>query len=391
VNIKLQPSLLQWARRRAGLTVADLSATMEVSEGDVEKWEADGNIVADLVDKLAESTRTPIGSLYLSKPPEEKLPINDFRTVGGAAITAPTPDLLDTIYDAQRKQTWFRDYLIESGAEPLWFVGSVKTTDDIFAVARKIREAMGITTSDRTRGTWETALTALIGRIEDFGILVLRNSAVGIDYKRRLSVGEFRGFALSDEYAPIIFVNSYDARAAQLFTLAHELVHIWLGLSGISNLTKTYADGVGAERFCNAVAAEMLVPTEELHAKIRGRPLTEYWIARFGTHFRVSSLVILRRLRDIGALDDNKFRALYEQREKLLHAQALRQKLAAKKSKGGPSFYDVLLPRVSPRFAHALVGSALEGRTLYRDAMNLLGLKSTSAIHGMSKRFGLTS
>jgi Zn-dependent peptidase ImmA (M78 family) len=389
VNISLQPQVLQWARKRARLTLAELSAAVRLDEREVNAWEVSGSILPDHVGLLADATNTPIGFLYLPIPPAEKLPINDFRTVGGTQIKAPTPELIDTIYDAQQKQQWYRDHLKNSGAKPLSFVGSIKATDPVAAVASKIRAAMGISTLAHSSS--ENALTSLIEQIEAFGILVLRNSAVDISYKRRLSVGEFRGFALSDEYAPLIFVNSQDTKAAQVFTLAHELVHVWLGISGISNLTRTYAAGAAVEKFCNAVAAELLVPASELLAKIQGKELTDYRISRVATHFRVSALVIIRRLRDVDAISDKKFRALYEIREKSFRALAARKKLASKKRGGGPTFYQTFLPRVSPRFAHALVGSALEGRTLYRDAMGLLGLKSTGTIHEMGKRFGFVT
>lgn len=389
MTISLSPKVLQWARVRASLGVDQLAAMVGVEIDDVQAWESNGSLPPDVAKNIADVTHTPLGFLYLSTPPDDKLPIHDFRTVGGGAIKAPTPDLLDTIYDAQRKQEWYREHLIESGAEPLSFVGSVKKTDNPATVAKKINEAMGLSTSKRSKAaTKETALVMMIERVEECGLLVLRNSAVGIDHARRLSVGEFRGFALSDPYAPIVFLNSQDAKAAQLFTLAHEIAHIWLGLSGISNLTKTYSDGPAVEKFCNAVAAEMLVPTEELIQKIDGITLTEYKIGRLGTHFKVSVLVMLRRLRDIGAIDEKYFQSLYETREKRFKDQAAKAKIAAKKRGGGPSFYTTFLPRVSPKFATALVGSALEGRTLYRDALGLLGLKNTGVIHQMGKRFG---
>ncbi|MDB6095412.1 MAG: hypothetical protein JWM32_2974 [Verrucomicrobia bacterium] len=394
MNILLEPSVLAWARRRARLDAEELAIKLGIPEEDITKWETDGEIDVDILEKLADATHTPVGFLYLNEPHKETLPISDFRTVGGAGIDAPTPDLLETVYDAQRKQAWYKDHLIQSGANPLWFVGSVSLRDDPATVAKKVNAAMGISTVKRAVAiNKETALVAMIERIEECGILVLRNNAVGIEYDRRLSVGEFRGFALSDPYAPLIFVNSADARAAQLFTLAHEIVHIWLGVSGISNLAKTYSGEVDVEKFCNAVAAEILVPTNELLAKVSGIPLTDYRIARLGTYFRVSVLVMLRRLKDIGAIEEKQFQAMYDARENHFKELAARAKLAAKKRDGGgPSFYNaVLLPRVSPTFAHALVGSALEGRTLYRDAMGLLGLKTTSAIHAMGKRFGFVS
>src|SRR5207248_3353026 len=112
--------------------------------------------------------------------------------------------------------------------------------------------------------SWEVMLSQRIGAVEEAGILVMRSGIVGSNTRRTLLISEFRGFALSDQYAPIIFINAADAKSAQMFTLAHELVHIWLGVFGVSNLTHTRPSKSEIEQFCNAVAAELLVPLERL-------------------------------------------------------------------------------------------------------------------------------
>src|SRR5690606_23963375 len=111
----------------------------------------------------------------------------------------------------------------------------------------------------------------MIAHIEERGILVMRNGVVGNNTHRPLSVEEFRGFAIADEFAPLIFINGADYLSAQMFTLAHELVHVFVNASGISNLQDTYSSNNAIERFCNQVAAELLVPEAELrplHAAI---------------------------------------------------------------------------------------------------------------------------
>src|SRR5205814_347586 len=159
----------------------------------------------------------------------------------------------------------YRDYLLSEGDEPLDFVGSISLDTDHDSAAQKIRERIGFQTELREQeNAWEDALKLQIEQIEEAGVLVMRSGIVGSNTHRPLSVAEFRGFALADKYAPLIFLNGSDGKAAQMFTLAHELVHIWLGKSGISNPHRTYAGGQQIERFCNAVAAKVLVPDEDI-------------------------------------------------------------------------------------------------------------------------------
>jgi Zn-dependent peptidase ImmA (M78 family) len=137
------------------------------------------------------------------------------------------------------------------------FVESISLNTNHDIAAKSIRDRVGFQTEIRAlASTWETALTLQIEQIEESGVLVMRNGIVGANTHRPLSVEEFRGFALADKYAPLIFLNGADGKAAQMFTLAHELVHIWLGESGISNLSRTYTVAQRVEAFCNSVACK---------------------------------------------------------------------------------------------------------------------------------------
>ena len=373
IRMTLQPDCLRWARQRASLSQPDLAKKLGVNEDRVAAWETSGEITFSLAEKLASATHTPLGFLYLPEPPTESLPVSDFRTVDATAISQPSPDLLDVINDALRKQDWYRDYLIGNGASPLPFVKSLSANSQPAEAAETIRASVDWNAGLRAKSTsWEAALAAQIDVVENAGVLVMRSGIVGSNTHRPLSVSEFRGFALSDEYAPLVFINAKDSKAAQIFTLAHELVHVWLGVSGVFNLNQTYSPDVGAERFCNHVAAELLVPFAEL--KTQWGIVENYAdrVQRLTRYFKVSSLVILRRLNDAEYITKSEFDRLY--------TDELTQFNQKRVSSGGGDFYLTLRARLGKRFISAIVESTLEGETLYRDAYHLLGVKNTNNI-----------
>jgi len=377
MKISLQPTILRWARTRAGLSVDVLAQKMHVKPQRVIAWEENGELSFKQAEKLSNITHTPFGYLYLLEPPQEALPINDFRTVGSEAIRHPSPDLLATLDQAQQIQSWFRDELIARGQEPLSFVGSLSQDVPIIEAANRIRQVVGFDENQQAR-TWEDALRQQIEQIENTGVLVLRNGIVGNNTHRPLSVDEFRGFALSDPYAPLIFINARDAKGAQMFTLAHELVHIWVGVSGISNFDKTYANHHDIERFCNQVAAELLVPAAELQEQWSNTSARDNWLQSLTRRFKVSSLVILRRLNDSGLISPSTFQQRYQ-------AEQDRFQAAATEQDGGGDFYRTQRSRLSKQFLQALIESTLEGRTPYRDALRLVGLSKVETFQELAR------
>ena len=128
------------------------------------------------------------------------------------------------------------DYLLSLGEAPLGFIGSVKPSTSVVKAAASIAKAIGFSIAERQKlKSWEEALRVFIERITEAGVLVMVNGIVGFNTHRKLDPQEFRGFALSDPIAPLIFINGADTKAAQMFTLAHELAHLWLGETALSD------------------------------------------------------------------------------------------------------------------------------------------------------------
>jgi Zn-dependent peptidase ImmA (M78 family)/transcriptional regulator with XRE-family HTH domain len=372
MDVTFQPQVLRWARERAGLTDEALAEKLRVQPERVHVWEQTGTLRFTQAEKLAHVTHTPFGFLFLAEPPDERLPIPDFRTVGDAALRRASPDLLETIETMQRRQAWMRDFLIEDDESPLSFVGSATRHDRPHAVAAAMRQTLGVADGwTNEASSWSAALLMLRGKIEAARVLIFINGVVGNNTGRKLKPEEFRGFALSDPYAPLIFVNGADAKAAQMFTFAHELAHVWLGEDGVSDLDPTQpriTRLAPIERFCNAVAAEFVVPEQELkeqwaEAKSQSEPFQ--FLAR---HFKISPIVAARRSLDVKLISREAFFEFYN-----LYDEDERRTTEARK--GGGNFWNTQNVRIGKRFGAAVVRAAKEGRLLYQQAYQLTDLR----------------
>ncbi len=241
------------------------------------------------VEHFARTTHTPVGYLFLSDPPVEKVPIPDLRTVAGGRIGRPSPDLLDTLYLCQQRQDWYRDHLRILGETPLPFVGSADLFSDVASVAAAMRRVLDFDLEARRRAaTWTDALRTFIGNADGAGVLVMVSGIVSNNTHRKLDPQEFRGFALSDRLAPLVFVNGADTKAAQMFTLAHELAHIWLGESALSDDGPLARPAHRIEAWCNRVAAELLVPLDALRQEHRPEAELGLEVPRLARVFKVS-------------------------------------------------------------------------------------------------------
>ena len=379
-RVQVNPDLLHWALERAGVS-ADALAKKFPKLND---W-LEGELAPTLkqLETFANATHTAIGLLFLPQPPEEPLPIPDFRTLSETRLSRPSADLLDIIYLCQQRQAWYRDYQRLHGVEAVAFVRSVSVADKVPRGAAGIAQSIGFDLAERRRlPNWSEALHRFIYQVEQAGIMVMVSDVVGSNTRRALKVEEFRGFALADPLAPLIFINGKDSKAAQMFTLAHELAHVWLGESGVSDVqAATLPDGQ-VERWCNAVAAELLVPLEQLRPVYDPKNELYAEMQRLAHRFKVSTLVIVRRLFDLGVFDRETLRATY--RAELERVKAL----SAPKS-GGGDFYKTLSARTGKRFVKALVASTLEGQTQFTDAFRMLGIKKTATFYKEAKRLGL--
>jgi Zn-dependent peptidase ImmA (M78 family) len=379
MRVTVQPSLLSWACDRCGRGMDYLQHRFT----HLREWIAgESQPTFAQLQLFSNATYTPIGFFHLPQPPVDTVPIPDFRTVANARVGRPSPDLLDTIYICQQRQEWYRDFARSMGEAPRPFVGSLDLTTDEVTAAQRIRATLGLDMTERAQArTWEQALSRCIEQADAAGILVMCSGVVLNNNTRRLDPQEFRGFALSDTWAPLVFINGADTKAAQMFTLAHELAHLWLGRSAVSDAQVGAMPDQATERWGNRVAAEVLMPEAAIRAEFQRAAGVPGEMVRLARRYKVSTLVVLRRIRDIDGMNEADYWDLYRAEE---------QRLAAitKNSVGG-DFYRTQAARVSKRFARALVSSTLEGQTLHRDAFRLLGFHKAETFAKLGHSLGV--
>ncbi len=364
-RVAVNKKILDWALDRAGLTLSDLEGKFPK----LQQW-VDGQIQPTLrqLESLSKSTLTPFGFFFLKEPPEERFPIPYFRTSGDESSYSHSPDLLETIHTMQQRQDWYREFLVDQGIDALTFVRSARPDESPVSIGQRMREALRLDIGWAAQeSSWKQALGVLREAMENAGILVVTNSVVGNNTHRKLNTEEFRGFVLVDEYAPLVFVNGADFKAPQMFTLAHELAHVFVGSSAAFDLREMSPASDSTEQACNRIAAEFLVPNQQIRKiwpSIRRNPERFQLLAR---EFKVSELVTARRSLDLELINKKEFLKFYYD-----YLSDERRKSARRKD--GGDFYATQNLRVGKRFASAVTRAAKESKILYSEAYRLTGL-----------------
>jgi Zn-dependent peptidase ImmA (M78 family) len=363
VRVDVSTSVLRWALSRS-----ENIDTINRRLPKIREWlSGESKPTMRQLEDLARATYTPLGYFFLSEPPLEQLPAPYFRTITDFPLHALSPNLIETVQTMMQRQAWMRDYLIEQGQEALPFVGSSSIEDDPRTVAYEMRIALGLQDGWAADiPNWTRALRELQNRIESIGIILVVNGIVANNTKRKLNPDEFRGFVLVDDYAPLAFVNGADGKAAQMFTLGHELAHLWLGSSAIFDLRELQPASEKLERVSNMIAAEFLVPEDKLR---------EIWFSTYrepevyqtlARHFKVSELVVARRTLDLGFIKKEEFLDFY-------HKYKANERSVPQSKKGG-NFYATQNLRVGRYFAKTIKSAVEEGKLMYHDAYQLTGL-----------------
>jgi Zn-dependent peptidase ImmA (M78 family)/transcriptional regulator with XRE-family HTH domain len=372
----VNPEMLRWARDRAGLHIEDVQITASKRWLEsLHDWEiGKGGPTFEQARALSKILRVPLGYLFLDSPPAVDIDVPDLRTVGdrGSALTL---DLTDTVLDAQHKQAWLSEYRKRQSYDPLPWVGISGMAEGHEAVAKKIGSVLRLEQGWRREAkNWENLHSNLVLSAERAGVIVLQSSMVGANSHRPLSVEEFRGFALVDKFAPLVFINTSDHKPARLFTLIHELTHIVLSVSGISNAPLAQ-EGVlplpDIERFCNAVAAEFLMPKAEFIRLWDKKQPFDANVRRLSLAFKVSQMVAARGAFDAGLVSANAYWPFIRERIQLAKDKA--DKL--RESDGGPGGVKMVRIRNGEYFVKVVTQAAKSGDLPYRDAARLLNVK----------------
>lgn len=370
------PNVMLWARKQSGLSIVEAAAKAKRKPDEIEAWEMGmGRPTITQARKLSEIYRRPLAVFYLPEPPTDFETLRDFRRLPEEETRSFSNELFEIIRKSIEHQAWTREFLEDEGVSPLSFVSTVGLTDSEAILAKNILETFEITPQDQCKTrTRAEALRLWIKKVEQKGIYVFRKG--GVDPK------ECRGFVISDYVAPFIYLNSEDAVAGQLFTLIHELAHIWIGSSGVSNIRPSgvyqYHEFKDLERFCNQVASltllnEDLFNIEWTNAKYFRQ--IEDRIVKLSNVFKVSEEVVARRLLQKGILTEEKYLDLrnYYQERWMEQKQLEKQKM--RKKKGGPSYYVNMIMNNGYAYTQTVLSAYGGGKISSRHASSLLDVK----------------
>lgn len=369
VNVNIQPAIISWA----------LSQTSEEKLGtklvdNIKHW-LDGtkSPTFNQIEDFSKKSHIPLGYFFLQTPPIEQISLLKYRTLDSIQLTNPSRNLIDTIHDMEAVQEWMVNYRKEWNYDTISIVGSLKGITDISVIADTIRKDLGLNIEwYKDCGNPSEAFNKVRGLLEECGIVVMMNGIVGKNTHRALDVNEFRAFAMVNEWAPLIFINGADSAGGRLFSLFHELVHLWIGENDLYNDTKYSANGIKPiEVTCNAVAGALMVPktvfldkwnnntNDDIHEKIKE-------LARM---FRCSSSVIARRALDNKKIDQNVYN--------MVIADAIEAYIQTKQEKSsGGDYYRVARSKLDGVFVRALCESVNSGRTSFTEAYRLTNTTS---------------
>lgn len=360
-EINVDANMLTWAVSRAGYDLAEFTEKVP----NLEKWiNGEKNPTVKQLEAFSKKVHLPFGYLFLPEPPVENIPIPFFRTNGNQTEKVSL-NVYDTILLIQQRQDWLRDYLKDNEFDSLPFVGKYNGTNNVAEIVNDIRHTLELTESWASQlGTWEEAQNHLVQKIEDKGIITIFNGVVENNGYRKIPVDECRGFVLVDKIAPFMFINNADSKSAQMFTIVHELAHIWTGHSAGFDFRKLQPADDPIEILCDQVAAEFLVPENAFNEKWKQNPN----IRSASRYFKVSEIVIARRALDTGKLTKPQFFDFYN--------EYINREFTKKENQSsGGNFYATTRKRLSVTFAAHINNAVKTGQLLYRDAYKLTSLK----------------
>lgn len=357
----INKELIEWAIIRNGNSLEEFYA----QNPSVESWIKGEKLpTVKQLETFTHKVHVPFGYMFLPQPPNETIPLPFFRT-GKKSTNSVSLNVFHTVQIIQDRQNWLTEYLEELNFPELDFVGKFNINDNYIDIVNDIRNVLGLELDWASKhNKWEEALDYLTIKIEEAGIIVTYNGIVGNNTQRTIDVKECRGFVLVNKKVPFLFINSADAKAAQMFTIMHELAHIWLGKSaGFDNANLLPADDP-LELLCDKVAAEILVPEIYFIKKWETSQNFKY-LSRI---FKVSPIVIGRRALDLKLITYPQFIHFYNE-----YMNEIRER-KDKQSSGG-DFYATTKKRISLRFAAFVNNAVKDNKLLYRDAYKLTNMK----------------
>lgn len=375
----IQPAVIRWARQSIGLTVSDVAAKLKRPIEDVEAWETGKSMPTYVqLEKLAYTIcKRPLAVFFLPSPPEEIPPEREFRTLPDADLRALAVDTHMQIRRAHAYQLALREVFDNRNpGEPLiWQQLHLSREAPMEPQAQAIRDCLGISLD--TQCAWKDddfALKQWRTAIEDVGVFI---------FKAPFKQKEISGFCLLDREFPVIYLNNSTTKTRQIFSLLHELAHLLFSVNGLSKHDKSYLDHLPInerqiEQYCNAIAAEVLIPKTDFERQIKSFPndieqLGEAHFSSLSNRYGVSREAILRRFLDQGRVSQ----IFYEQRAKFWNKQKI--------TSGRGNWYASQNIYLSGRFAKEVVSRHYQNQLSVEQAADLLGIKAKN-FSGLEQR-----
>lgn len=374
----LNPTIIEWARTTAGLSLDEAAAALGMSSPDrLQAIEAGEEAPSrPLLLKMSKQYRRSLLTFYLTEPPKKGDRGEDFRTLPAGQFIAADVLLDALIRDLKARQRLVRTTLEdEEEARSLAFVGSMHITDGTAAVLDEIRKTLKADLATfRACKSAGDAFAYLRACAEDIGVFVLLISNLG-SHHSTIPVEAFRGFVIADQIAPFVVINDQDAKTAWSFTLLHEIVHLWLGATGVSG---EYA-GNAIEQFCNDVAGEFLLPTTELGSLGIGRAhdldATVVALSEFARARNLSRTMVAYKLYRVGVITRETWRALDDKVKAMWLEDKAHQKARERTTESGPSYYVIHRHRLGRPLLEFARRNLLAGTLSPVKAARILGVK----------------
>lgn len=374
----ITPKVLKWARESAKMSLEEGASKVNKAAEQLSAWEAGEEFpTIKQAEKLAKSYKRPFALFFLPEIPNDFQPLQDFRKSDSKELTTSS---IFIIREIQQKQNWLSEVMEESGEPKLPFIGKYSLENTPIEVAQDIINTLGSSRNFNGNGS---LVKYWVDQIEANGIFVSRTSF--IHSRLLLDKEELQGFAISDSYAPFVFVNSQDWDAPQLFTLIHELAHLWINETGVSNNVEIDSQNSNPiERFCNEVAANVLMPMElikSLDPQVYRNSKTVYRAAKV---LGVSSFAFIVRALKLSMITLEHYKRLKSQVQKdfeefLDKEEYKKQK--AKQKEGGPNPYLLRINKNSRLFTQYVLDAFRGGNIEPTQASTLLN----TSINNFSK------
>ncbi len=366
ITYNISPAVIDWIVTQLGTntTISDSLDTLKA-------WQVgEKSPTYNEIESISKKTHIPFGYFFLKTPPKENIKLMEYRTIDSSETKTPSRNLLDTIFEMEQIVDWTREYLIGEDFEENPIVGKQKNVTDITIISNYVREVLNLPINwfENTRNSFNY----LRDKMSAAGVIIMTSGIVRNNTHRVLDINEFRAFTIIDKFAPLIFINATDSTSGKLFSLLHEFVHICLGTNNLFNAGYSFSKEVSKiEKICNAVTAEILVPTilfeekwDKLSLQDKSIEKTIKDVARF---FRCGSIVVARKALDRGKIKQETYNQIVQDAIKHYYEQIQTLK------KGGGNFYVTKASRLDKRFLTFVVDSLSQGKTLYSEAFRLTG------------------